>query len=154
LGGAVVFLALMIIGLLVPTPELKYSLERKSDAVSDEVVKDVVRIFQENCKPLMDKYHRDIEHVSVTVYRQYPGDFVYDTYGWENQIEISVKIAEDPSRIPSSYEAGGHTLHFVMGGGAHPGFFTFKRPALCGLQEVSPKKNVFSSVPELSIIGD
>ncbi len=58
--------------------------------------------------------------------------FGYEKYGWEPQLWVKVKVVDAPKRL--SPQAGGHTMHFALGGGHTPGAVSLKDVSsdICG----------------------
>lgn len=123
----------------------------KTTAVSAEQLRSAMKSWADACVPLTSEYWGDVVAAKATAYDEY-ADYRLSGYGWKTTIEIEVKLSEKPKKIPSHYQAAGHTLWYYAGGGDKPGVLAKKAQSasLCGMTPDPKGNDVFKPVPELA----
>lgn len=134
-----------------------FTVDMRTDKVSREQVDQALAAFRAACVPLGGKYWGDVIEAKAVVqdtfaeYRQ--------RKGWGAEIELSVKLPDDPKIMPAATDAygvaAGHTLWYYLGGGDDPGVFAKKRVSqgLCGLRPNEDGADGFLRVPDLKVLG-
>lgn len=101
--------------------------------------------------PALSSYWGDVASAQVEVESAigYRGEVL----GWITELWYRIKIKNDARTIPPEFRAGGHTLHFYVGGGGRPGIVVQKEQSqlVCGLPTGSGD-NQFIAVPDLKFI--
>lgn len=71
-----------------------------------------------HCQSLFTNYKNDIEKIEADITKIDNGwcehDYLCAEYGWKNQIWLRVKLKNSTTRIPVSFRAQGHTLHYIL----------------------------------------
>lgn len=124
-----------------------------TSSVKEDVAVKAVQAFLAACSPLADKYWSDVVSAKAKAYETYASYRVRD-YGWPVEIEVEIQLKENPSSIPDTFQAWGHRVSYFIGGGKKPGIIAQKRQAqaLCGMVPDPNGKDVFKSVPGMTVI--
>ncbi len=107
---------------IISTPKSESPNRNKALAVLDKV-----------CPILFDEYRNDFDIVSVEHKRQC-ATWDCQQYGWPTSYMITIKISDNPSKIPNKLRLFGHTIKFEIGHGMRPGVAMVKGARLCGYQ--------------------
>lgn len=93
----------------------------------------------------LKKHAVDIESVEASV-----GEFSTRNNGWMKGITFTIKISENPTRIPREWYAQGHNLFYTVVGGKQPGIDVGKSTAgwFCGVGKTTP----FIDDPKAAIV--
>lgn len=126
----------------------------KTANVSEEQLRLAMKAWETACTPLSSEYWNDVVSAKATAYDEY-ADYRINDYGWKTAIEVQITISEKPKKIPSKYDAAGHTLWYFIGGGTKPGILAKKAQsaALCGMQPDPKGNDVFKSVPDMAVLN-
>ena len=121
---------IVLVGCDQPEDDFVFKVGPDLTANEAAAVQQALEIFQREC-PLIFTYWSDVEHASArTVDHKRSGGlqwfYRYEFWGWTYEVEIVVKIVDDPRRIPNSFRARRHTLTYYLGGGHTPGITTHK----------------------------
>jgi len=125
----------------------------KTPKISEQVAVKAVQEFVAACRPLTDKYWVDVASAAAVAQDEYASYRERD-YGWPAHVEVSVQLTQKPGVIPGEFNAVGHRLTYLLGGGKKPGIIAQKRQsqALCGMTPDAGGKDVFKAVPGLSVL--
>ena len=122
-----------------------------------EIVQRAADAFAAACPNLFTRFAKDVESATLSVTENDEAtraiDHMYGEYGWDRYVYVAVKIIDRPSQIPNSMRAGGHTLHYFLGGGRVPGARSIKAQAqlVCGWPPAQ-EGDVHIPIAALSII--
>jgi len=90
-------------------------------------------VLHKVCPILFDEYRNDFDIVSVEHKRQCV-TWDCQQYGWPSSYMITIKISDNPSKIPTKLRLFNHTIKFEIGNGMRPGIAMSKGARLCGHQ--------------------
>lgn len=137
--------------------EPSITIERKTDAISDDEVLRAIDTFREACQPLGKEYWPDVTSVIAEAFNE---DAPYRLdLGWKHTIHLAIRFSDQPKHIPEFYDdigvTVGHTLHYDLGAGNRTGFFAAKRVSqrLCGLPVDETGASVFKDDEGFSFLG-
>lgn len=111
------------------------------DATEDEHMLAAVAmaIVMEACPnfDLSDSYWDDITEANVTVHyadQNSLGHFKVEDFGWVTWVDIDLRVADNPARIPGRYRAAASVLFYSVGTGVQPGIHAMPERAIqvCG----------------------
>ncbi len=148
--------AIATIALLAPAAAVEPVIIRNDTPWSNETVLRAVAMFSVACKPLGGAMWDELESIEVEALPEF-AEFRKDR-GWKYTIFVRAKVPDSPSLIPASRAdigvIAGHTLHYDIGGGKSPGFFSTKRASnyLCGIKNYDTGDSLFVSVPGLKFL--
>ncbi|MCB4771113.1 hypothetical protein LGR54_21105 [Ancylobacter sp. Lp-2] len=129
---------------------------RNDTPYSQEQILEGVRVFRAACQPLGGSQWDDLQSVEIDAMVEYAPHRL--AKGWKYTIFVRAKVPDRPSAIPGARPdigvIAGQTLHYALGGGRAPGFFSTKRASnyLCGIQGYDTSSDVFVPVPALGVL--
>lgn len=145
-------MVIVLVGLCVwefwlgPGPD--YTVKDAQATEADQAVVDkAFAALRGHCKGI-ERNWSQFETKDASYYRE-NGDYRFERYGWSETVRFSLKLRDD-ARLQNP-RANGQTLHFVVGGGTHPGVTASKTwtKELCGLR-TDRDQDEFASIPAMA----
>lgn len=108
-----------------------------------------IEVLKNQCGKLFDLYASDILNIEASVVDIDESGCEYDyrcaDLGWKTQVFIDVRLKEKLSKIPASFYASGHTLHYIMSANGHSGIVSQKPQSqlVCDWQPLEDGSDVF-----------
>ena len=135
------------------TTTVKYTPYGKYNTQADASrAKKMIALLTESCPTLFKTASKDIQEATATFHEAYP--YQTDEYGWNEQLEVKVKLKNDLKYILPRYKAWGHTLSFYVGTGKKSGVITDKQKTqmICDWEVSKNGDNMFHSIQKLETL--
>ena len=139
-------------------PEAEPKITIKAAGFTEDDVKATIAAFRKACMPLGgNKMWSEIKEIRADLFEEY-ARYRLDR-GWKNTLHLQLALSDElkniPTYDPQTGVMSGHVLHYFLGGGKTPGFFSQKRVSayLCGQPVDQSGADVFSSVPEMTVLN-
>lgn len=154
--------ASFVVGCSDPAPDVTIDVQGTFSQSEADVITNAIDAFKQSCKPLFAEYWKDVISATATIEpqiimtndgRELKQPFA-EKYGWRDTVHLIIAVADNPEKIPASFNAAGHTLFFRLGGGDQPGVSISKRPAavVCGYDnaEATATADLLVSIPDMT----
>lgn len=93
--------------------------------VDVQLLEQILKSFTHRCSPILKKYPNCIESATATIRQYDPNDkypmYRQEDYSWFTEIEIQIKMKDNPAVLANDYLLSGHTMTFFLGAGTEPG---------------------------------
>lgn len=150
---------LCLLALIVATGAARageVAIEVNNSPYGDALIREAVDIFRQNCRPLGGMMWDDLDAVHVEVKPEYADHRL--AKGWKHTIFIRATVPDAPRVVPATRPdigvIAGQTLHYAIGGGKKPGYFSTKTSSnyLCGIRDYDTGDDRFVPVEALKIL--
>lgn len=157
---------LLVIGCSEPEPDVTIDVKGTFNQAEADIVTNAINAFKKSCAPLFEEYWQDVISATAGVESQImdAGEGrtlkmpFAEKYGWHDTIQLVINVSESPEKIPTQFNAAGHTLYYRLGGGDQPGVSVNKMPSalICGYDniEVISTADLHVSIPAMVSLDD
>ena len=124
------------------------------------LLKQILKSFSHRCLQVLQKYPDCVEYANAEIVQYNANDrfpmYRQEDYGWFTEIELRIKIKEQPTVIVNDYLLSGHTMTFVIGAGNTPGIEADKAESATFIgvpkNEIISGQKIFIPVADYKIV--